>query len=137
GTGPALQDVLAGTVDLMFASTVNVLPHLGGDLIKPLGVSSARALPQFPGVPAIADTVPGFQSEAWFGLFGPAGLPQDTLDTLYGAIKSAIEDPAYQQRMQHEAATAVPMPPAEFAEFVKTDVRHWATIIEASGTTLE
>ncbi|GAA5236028.1 tripartite tricarboxylate transporter substrate binding protein [Verticiella sediminum] len=137
GTSPALQDVMAGTVDLMFASTVNVLPHLGNDLVKPLGVSSAQPLPQFPGVPTLADTVPGFESSAWFGLFAPAGLPQATLDELYGAIEQAIQDPAYQERMKHEAATAAPMPPAEFAEFVKADIEHWAKIIEVSGTTLE
>lgn len=137
GTGPALQDLMAGTVDLMFASTVNVLPHLGGDLVHPLGVSSRAPLPQFPGVPTIASTVPGFESTAWFGLFGPANLPAQTTEALYAAIKAAIDDPAYQTRMQHEAASANPMPPAAFAEFIREDIQHWARIIEASGTTVQ
>jgi len=137
GTGPALQDVMAGTVDLMFASTVNVLPHRNGELIDFLGVTSREPLPQFSGVPAIATTVPGFESTAWFGLFGPAGMPAETTDTLYTAIKAAIDDPAYQTRMQHEAATANPMPPSEFATFIRDDIAHWARIIEASGTTVQ
>ncbi len=137
GTGPALQDLMAGTVDLMFASTVNVLPHLGGKLLVPLGVTSAQPLPQFPGVPAIAQTVPGFESTAWFGLFGPAGMPPATTDRLYKAIRAAVDDPAYQTRMQHEAATVDAMSPTEFAAFVRDDIAHWARIIEVSGTTVQ
>lgn len=137
GTGPALNDVLAGTVDLMFASTVNVLPHRENTLIDILGVSSREPLSQFPDAPTIASAVPGFESTAWFGLFGPAGMPAETTTALYTAIKAAIEDPAYQKRMQEEAAVADPMPPEAFAAFVKQDIQHWARIIEASGTTVQ
>jgi tripartite-type tricarboxylate transporter receptor subunit TctC len=137
GTGPALTDVLAGTVDLMFASTVNVLPHRTSGGIKFLGVSSREALPQFPGVPPLAQTVKGFESQAWFGLFGPAKMPKDVTDKLYAAVKKAVESPAYQERMQTEAATSVDMTPAAFAQFVAQDILAWAKIIKASGATVE
>ena len=138
GTNPALTDLLGGgTVDLMFASTVNVLPHLKAGMLKFLGVSSKDALPQFPGVPPIGATVKGFESSAWFGLFGPAKLPAATTDQLYRAVRIALEDPAYKQRMATEAATTVNMTPQAFAQFVRADIQHWARVIQASGTRVE
>lgn len=137
GTNPALTDLLGGTVDLMFASTVNVLPHLKSGTVKFLGVSSKDALAQFPGVPPIGQTVKGFESSAWFGLFGPAKLPPAVTDQLYRAVKIAVEDPAYKKRMETEAATAVSMTPQAFATFVRGDIQHWAKVIQASGTKVE
>lgn len=138
GTNPALTDVLGNnTVDLMFASTVNVLPHLKSGTLKFLGVSSKDALPQFPGVPPIGQTVKGFESSAWFGLFGPAKLPPAVTDQLYRAVKVAVEDPAYKKRMDTEAATAVSMTPQAFGAFVRSDIQHWAKVIQASGTKVE
>jgi tripartite-type tricarboxylate transporter receptor subunit TctC len=138
GTNPALTDVLGNnTVDLMFASTVNVLPHLKSGTLKFLGVSSKDALPQFPGVPPIGQTVKGFESSAWFGLFGPARLPPAVTDQLYRAVKVAVEDPAYKKRMDTEAATAVSMTPQAFGAFVRSDIQHWAKVIQASGTKVE
>ncbi|WP_066741561.1 tripartite tricarboxylate transporter substrate binding protein [Cupriavidus sp. D384] len=138
GTNPALTDVLGNnTVDLMFASTVNVLPHLKSGTLKFLGVSSKEALPQFPGVPPIGQTVKGFESSAWFGLFGPARLPSPVTDQLYRAVKVAVEDPAYKKRMETEAATAVSMTPQAFGAFVRSDIQHWAKVIQASGTKVE
>ncbi|SDP23862.1 Tripartite-type tricarboxylate transporter, receptor component TctC [Ralstonia sp. 25mfcol4.1] len=138
GTNPALTDVLGNnTVDLMFASTVNVLPHLKSGTLKFLGVSSRDALPQFPGVPPIGQTVKGFESSAWFGLFGPARLPPAITEQLYRAVKVAVDDPAYKTRIETEAATAVSMTPQAFGAFVRSDIQHWARVIQASGTKVE
>ena len=137
GTGPALSDTLAGTVDLMFASTVNVLPHRESGTLKFLGVSSKAPLRQFPGVPAIGDTVKGFESTAWFGLFGPAKMPPAVTQRIYAAVKKAVEDPAYKARMETEAASAVDMTPQDFGAFVERDVQDWARIIKASGASVE
>lgn len=137
GTNPALTDLLGGTVDLMFASTVNVLPHVKSGTLKFLGVSSKEALAQFPGVPPIGQTVKGFESSAWFGLFGPAKLPASVTEQLYRAVKIAVDDPAYKKRMETEAATAISMTPPAFAAFVRSDIQHWAKVIQASGTKVE
>ena len=137
GTGPALSDTLAGTVDLMFASTVNVLPHRESGTLKFLGVSSKAPLKQFPGVPVIGDTVKGFESTAWFGLFGPAKMPPAVTERIYAAVKKAVEDPAYKTRMETEAASAVDMTPQAFGAFVERDVQDWARIIKASGASVE
>jgi tripartite-type tricarboxylate transporter receptor subunit TctC len=77
GTSPAVQDLLAGQVQLMFAAVGNVKAHIQAGKLKALGVTTARRLPAFPNVPAIAEALPGYESSAWFGLFGPARLPAD------------------------------------------------------------
>ena len=80
GTGPALADVIGGQVELMFVSAVIGIPQIKGGKIKAYGVTSPKRLPQLPDVPAIAELVPGFESNAWFGLFGPARLPPADAD---------------------------------------------------------
>jgi tripartite-type tricarboxylate transporter receptor subunit TctC len=138
GTGPALTDLLsASTVDLMFASTINVLPHYRSATLKFLGVSSPRPLAQFDGLPAIAQTVPGYQSQAWFGLFGPAQMPKDVVDKLYAAVKVAMASPDFRKRMDSEAATVPTMTPAQFADFIRKDVDFWGDIVRKSGATVE
>ena len=137
GTGPALTDVLAGQVELMFASTINVLPHLQGGKIKALGVTSAEPMKQFPGVKPIGATLEGFESNAWFGLFGPAGLPADVTARLHEAARAAVESPAFQGRLESDGARPLTMKPQEFADFVVKDVERWAKVIKFSGATVE
>jgi tripartite-type tricarboxylate transporter receptor subunit TctC len=137
GTGPALTDLLAGQTDLMFASTINVQPHLKNDRIKILGVTSASPLANFPGVPPIGQTLKGFESTAWFGLFGPAKMSPAVTQRLYQAAKAAVVDPAFRQRLANEGAKPMTMEPAQFANFLTQDVQHWAKIIAFSGATLE
>jgi tripartite-type tricarboxylate transporter receptor subunit TctC len=137
GTGPALADVLAGQVELMFASTINVLPHLQGGKIKVLGITSAEPMKQFPGVEPIGATLKGFESNAWFGLFGPARLPADVTARLHEAARAAVESPAFQRRLEADGARPVTMAPDAFARFVVEDVKRWAEVIRFSGATVE
>src|SRR5690606_7683768 len=138
GTGPALGDLLGGqTVDLMFASTINVLSQFNTGTMKFLGVSSKQPLAQFEGLPPIAQTVPGYESQAWFGLFGPAGMPQKTTDDLYAAVRKAIDSPEFRKRMEAEAATVPQMTPTQFTEFLKKDIEFWGDIVRKSGAKVE
>jgi tripartite-type tricarboxylate transporter receptor subunit TctC len=137
GTGPALTDVLAGQVELMFASTINVLPHLNSGKIKVLGVTSAEPMKQFPGVKPIGATLQGFESNAWFGLFGPAGLPADATARLHEAASAAVASPSFQSRLENDGARPLTMKPQEFADFVVQDIERWAKVIRFSGATVE
>lgn len=138
GTGPALNDLVAGqTVDLMFASTINVLPYYKTNKIQFIGHSSTKDLPQFPGLKPINETVPGYSSQAWFGLFGPPNMPADVLATLYKAANEAINSPDYIKRMDAEAATVPTMTPPEFTAFIRKDVEHWGNIVKASGAKID
>jgi tripartite-type tricarboxylate transporter receptor subunit TctC len=137
GTAPALTDLIGGHVDLMFASTINVLPHAHSGKIKILGTTSATPMAQFPKVPPIGATVKGFESNAWFGLFGPAKLPAETTQQLYEAAKKAIDDPAFQKRLEDEGGRPASMTPTQFSAFVVQDIQRWARIVKFSGATVE
>lgn len=137
GTGPALTDVLAGQVELMFASTINVQPHMSGGKIKVLGVTSTEPMKQFPGVKPISETVKGFESNAWFGLFGPAGLPADVTARLHEAAVAAVQSEDFRRRLETDGATPKTMSPDEFARFVEEDVKRWAEVVRFSGATVE
>ncbi|WP_316155482.1 tripartite tricarboxylate transporter substrate binding protein [Cupriavidus sp. BIC8F] len=137
GTSPALTDVLAGQCDLMFASTINVLPHVRAGKLKVLGVTSPAPLPQFPGAAPIGATVKGFESSAWFGLFGPAGMPHDVTQALYQAARKGLETPAVRKRLENDGAQPMGTPPDAFAAFVKQDVKRWAAVVKYSGASPE
>ncbi|CAM3879671.1 Bug family tripartite tricarboxylate transporter substrate binding protein [Bordetella tumulicola] len=136
GTAPAITDLLGGQVDMMFASSLNALPHIKRDSLKALGVSSPEVLPQFPGVPPISDSVKGFESNAWFALFGPAKLSAQTLATLNAAARKAVSAPEFSQLLEREAAIAVSSSPEELDDFVRKDIERYAEIVKFTGATV-
>jgi tripartite-type tricarboxylate transporter receptor subunit TctC len=135
GTSPALADVVAGNLPLMFAAVGNARQLIAAGKLKALGVTSPQRLPQLPGVPAIAETLPGFESSAWFGLFGPAGMPAALAQRTSDAARTALQGPALRQRIADDGGTPVGNAPAEFAAFVKADVPRWAALVKRSGAT--
>lgn len=133
GTAPAVQDVLAGQVELMFANVGNVQAHLKAGRLKALGVTSPRRLPAMPEVPAIAELLPGYESSAWFGLFAPGRMPPDLARRLSEAARSAIASPDVRRRIEFEGATPVGNSPQEFAAFVSSEITRWAKVVKYSG----
>ena len=133
GTAPAVQDVLAGQVELMFANIGNVQAHLKAGKLKALGVTSPRRLPALPEVPAIAEVLPGFESSAWFGLFGPGRMPPELAKRLSDAARTAIATPELRKRIEFEGATPVGNAPQEFASFVNAEITRWAKVVKYSG----
>lgn len=133
GTAPAVQDVLAGQVELMFAAVGNVQQHIRTGKLKALGVTSPHPLPALPDVPAIADTLPGFESSAWFGLFGPAKLPADISRTWSEAARAAVHSPEVRRRIEAEGATVVGNSTQDFSRFVVADIARWREVVKFSG----
>ncbi|HET7835663.1 tripartite tricarboxylate transporter substrate binding protein [Variovorax ginsengisoli] len=133
GTAPAVQDVLAGQVQLMFAAVGNVQQHIKAGKLKALGVTSAKRLPEFPDLPAIAETLPGYESSAWFGLFGPARMPAETTRRLADAARQAIAEPAMRKRFDSEGVIAVGNTPEQFGPFVQSEIKRWAQVVKYSG----
>lgn len=133
GTAPAVQDVLAGQVDLMFAAVGNVQQHIRAGKLKALGVTSASRLPAFPEVPAIAETLPGYESSAWFGLFGPARMPADLSRRLSDAARAAVQTPEVRRRIEHEGATPVGNSTEVFAKFVESEIHRWSAVVSYAG----
>jgi tripartite-type tricarboxylate transporter receptor subunit TctC len=137
GTAPALTDVLGGQVDMMFISLVTGSAQVKGGKLRAYGVTSAQRQASFPDLPAIGEVVKGFESTAWFGVFGPAKLPAGITNKLNAAIVAALNDPEMRARLQSEGATPAGGSAADFAAFVRDDVAHWAPIVKAAGAKVE
>jgi tripartite-type tricarboxylate transporter receptor subunit TctC len=133
GTAPALTDVLGGQVDLMFISLVTGSAQVQAGNLRAYGVTSAARQPSFPDLPAIGEAVPGFESEAWFGVFGPAKLPDAIVGKLNQAILGALKDPRMRERLMQEGAIPAALTPAEFGKFVREDIERWAPVVRSSG----
>jgi tripartite-type tricarboxylate transporter receptor subunit TctC len=137
GTAPAVADVVAANVPLMFAPVVNTRALIQAGKLKALGVTSPKRLPQFPDVPAIAEVLPGFESRAWFGLFGPAKMAPDLVQRLSNAARTAMQSDTIRKRLEQDAAEAVASSPEDFARFIKADIARWAPLVQRSGATPE
>ena len=135
GTAPAVADLVAGSLPLMFAPLVNTRGLVQAGKLRLLGVTSPQRLPQFPDWPAIAETLPGYQSQAWFGLFGPAKMAPDLVRRISDAARAAVRGDNVRRRLEGDASQAVGSSPDEFAAFVKADIPRWAELVKYSGAT--
>jgi len=133
GTAPAVADVLAGQVELMFANIGNAQAHIKAGRLKALGVTSPSRLPAFSDVPAIAEALPGFESSAWFGLFGPAKMDPALVQKLSQAARQALLSPAVRRRIEAEGAQVMGNSAAEFERFVAQDVLRWRDVVRYAG----
>ena len=133
GTAPAIQDVIAGQVELMFAAIGNAQAQVKAGKLKALGVTSAKRLPAFPDVPAIAEVLPGYESSAWFGLFGPARMAPELSKRISDAARQAIAAPEVRRRLDAEGAVPVGNSPEEFSKFVQGEIQRWARVVKFSG----
>ena len=137
GTSPALQDVLAGQVDLMFANVGNAQAHVRAGKLKLFGVTSPKRLAAFPDTPAIGEVLPGYQSQAWFGLFGPGHMAPEVARRISDAARQAIASPEVAKRIEGEGATPVGDSPEDFARFVHEEIGRWAKVVKYSGAKAE
>ncbi|MDN8614398.1 tripartite tricarboxylate transporter substrate binding protein [Variovorax ginsengisoli] len=133
GTGPALQDVLAGQIDLVISGVASVQQLLRAGKVKALGVTSKRRLADFPEVPAIAEAVPGFDFSSWYGLFGPAGMQPAEAARISAAAREALGSPAMRERFKSEGLIAMGTGQEEFGRFVKSEIVRWGKIVQATG----
>lgn len=141
GNAPALVDVMAGNVSAMFDIPITALPQIRAGKVKPLAVTSASRSSYLPDVPTMREAgVPGFDeagSDLWFGLVGPAKLPQPIVDRLYHATLEAMRTPELQQAIRGMAYEAWTLPPDQFKAFMRTDYDKWAKVIKLSGAKID
>jgi tripartite-type tricarboxylate transporter receptor subunit TctC len=138
GTGPALQDIIAGHVHMMFSSVSPVLPQLQAGLLRALGVSSLKRTALLPDVPTIDELgMPGFEATAWHGLVAPAGTPKDVVATVQRAMTTTLRDPELRKSFTELGVDIPSTTPEEFAAYIRAEIPKWAAIVKASGATLE
>src|SRR5882724_2350038 len=137
GAGPAYNDLIAGTVQMMFANMPSMLPQVRGGKINGLGVTSAERSKAAPDIPAIAETVPGYVATSWYGVAAPAGTPEPIVARLESAIAAALATPEIQKRWTDDLG--LDLPPAGrkgFDSFLAEDRKLWAPAVKASGVKL-
>ncbi|MCD0502791.1 tripartite tricarboxylate transporter substrate binding protein [Bordetella petrii] len=133
GTAPALNDVIGGQVSMMFAGAALAKGQLAAKTVKALGVSSAQRMAEFPGIPPIADTLPGYDFSAWYGLLGPAGVDAAQAQRLSQAAGQILGDAAIKRRLLDEGLIAVGDTPADFQGFLQAQIDRWGKVVKDSG----
>ena len=134
GSGPALIDVLAGQVPVMFNNPASIMPHLKAGKLRALALSSAARSPLLPALPTLAESgVPGFEVRSWHGAFAPAGTSRDIVTRLHGEIVKALSQPDVKERFEGQGVELVGNRPEEFAAFLKKEQIKWSKVVKASG----
>lgn len=141
GSGPALIDLIAGNVDLMFDNLPSALPHIKSGRLKALAVTSGKRSAALPDVPTVAEAggqmLRNFEASSWFGLFAPAGTPSDIVNRLQQETARAMAQPAVNERLVAQGALPGGQPPAEFASFIDAETKKWAQVVKASGAKID
>jgi tripartite-type tricarboxylate transporter receptor subunit TctC len=138
GVAPAINDVIGGQLPIVFASLPSALPHIKSGKLRALAVSGEKRSPSLPDVPAIAESVPGYNGTLWIGLFAPAGLPADVQATLQDATRKALAAPDLRERLEQQGVEiAAPTSPEQFSALLQADLAKWAQIVKSSGAAVD
>ena len=129
GTGLAIPDLVAGQLDVLFDSLSTGMPHVRDGRLRALAVTTRKRTPLAPGLPPGADTLPGFGSSTWFGLYGPKGLPAGVVNRVNTAANQALSDPEVRAKLTTLGIEPVTSTPAQFAKMVADDQAKWKRII--------
>jgi tripartite-type tricarboxylate transporter receptor subunit TctC len=130
GAAPALTDVIAGHVPMMFVSTGLIVQPWKAGQLRPLGVGSRERLAQFPELPTVAETLPGFTALVWFGLFAPAGTPRDIVVKINNAVQRMLADRDFHDRfLAPNLYEPMSGSPEQFAEQIRLDAERWQKVI--------
>jgi tripartite-type tricarboxylate transporter receptor subunit TctC len=131
GGGPAMQDVIAGHVKVMFSSLVQTTPFIKSGQLRALGTGGSKRNPVLPDVPTIAEAgVAGYESNNWWGIMAPAGLPKPLVDKLYAATQEALKAPELQEAFAREGAASVAMSTDDFAHYIEGEIAKWGRVVK-------
>jgi tripartite-type tricarboxylate transporter receptor subunit TctC len=137
GTAPALADLLAGQVEMMFDNLGVSLPHVKSGKLNALAVASSRRFRSLPDVPALAETLPGFESVAWFGIVGPPRTPSAIAEKVAAGVAETLRNPEVLRRLSDLSADPLGLSPKETAAFMKQESERWGAVIRSAGVKLE
>jgi tripartite-type tricarboxylate transporter receptor subunit TctC len=130
GEAPAINDTIAGQIPLMFANLSAVIGHIKGGSLRAIAVTSAQRSPNAPDVPTVAETLPGFAAETWFGIVAPAGTPHDVLLKLNGVARKALASSDTKQRLAELGMSNGSSTPEEFDAYIKSEIAKWSQVIK-------
>jgi tripartite-type tricarboxylate transporter receptor subunit TctC len=137
GSALAFPDIISDKVQLIFDNLPSALEQSRGGTVRALGVTSPQRWPGVPDVPAIAETVPGFESVGFYGISAPKGTPPEIVDILNKAVNEALRDPKLVARLAETGGIAKPMTPAEFGKLIADETEKWRKVVEFAGVSVD
>ena len=137
GAGPALPALIAGEVHVMFDNLPSSIPHIKGGRLRALGVTSAQRDPNLPDVPTVAETVPGYEATAWFGIGMPKGSQREAIDKMNATVNAALSDPGMLKRYADLGGQPIKGTPEDFGKVIKAETDKWAKVVISSGAKAE
>jgi tripartite-type tricarboxylate transporter receptor subunit TctC len=138
GAAPALQDVIAGQDQMMFATAASVVGFINAGSVRPLAVTSLQRSALFPDLPTVAEQgLPGFEATTWHGLVAPAATPPAVINILHDATLKTLQDPAVVKSLTELGVEISPSTPEAFARYITAEIPKWTAVVKASGATLD
>jgi len=133
GAGPALVDLIGGQVHVLFDNLPSSIGHIRGGRLRALGVTSEGREPSLPGVPAVGETVPGYEATAWFGIGMPKGTPREIINKVNAEVNRALADPKMRERLAELGGKPIAGTPEDFGRVIAAETLKWEKVVTASG----
>ena len=138
GSAPAVTDLLAGQVQLMFDNLPSSIAQVKAGKLRPIAVTTLKRSPALPDVPTIAESgLPGYDASSWFGMHAPAGTPKDIIGKIHAVVTKSLHTPEMMERLSTQGAQPVGNTPEEFTEFLRVEIAKWAKVVKASGARID
>jgi tripartite-type tricarboxylate transporter receptor subunit TctC len=137
GAAPALTDMIAGQVQVLFDNLPSSIEHIKAGTLRALAVTTAKPSAALPGVPTVAETVPGYEASAWFGMGAPKGTPPEVIAVLNNAINQALADPNIKARLAEFGGVPMGGTPADFGKIIVDETEKWRKVVEFSGASVD
>jgi len=137
GSAPALTDLIAGRVQALFDNIPGAVGQIRAGKVRALGVTAPQRVPALPDVPAMAETVPGYEASVWYGISAPRGTPPDVVAKLNQGVNAVLANPQLKERMQELGGDPMPLTPDAFGKLVADETQKWAKVIRGANIHLE
>jgi tripartite-type tricarboxylate transporter receptor subunit TctC len=137
GAGPALIDLMGGQVHVIFDNLPSSIGHIKGGKLRAIGVTSEQRDPALPDVPAVGETVKGYEATAWFGIGMPKGTPRDVIEKINGAVNQMLAEPKMRERLAELGGKPISGTPEDFGKIIASETEKWAKVVVSSGAKAE
>jgi tripartite-type tricarboxylate transporter receptor subunit TctC len=137
GAAPVVNDLLGGQIAMAFINVSGALPQIEAGKLRPIAVSTLKRSAVLPELPTVAETLPGFEVNSWYGFMAPAGTPREIVDRLYSELAKIVKSPEITERLKQAGLDPEATTPEQHAAKIKDDIARWATLVKATGAKIE